>query len=100
MCGIFCIQNAYNNCCQIIFPLRIHQDEVGWGVAPDPTGRGYSFPPELLYGWFQGASLQQDGKKGLGEGQWGMEGGKRGIAPWLLGEIDAPDYIYFMHMHM
>jgi len=22
--------------------------------APDPTGRGYSFPPELLYDWFQG----------------------------------------------
>jgi len=54
----------------------------------------------------KGACLQQDGERITGReertrgGAVGKGKGKRGIAPWLLGEIDAPNYIYFMHMHL
>jgi len=72
-------KNAYNNCCQRIFPLRIHQNEVGWGVAPDPTGRGYSFPPRNLI-WLVSAGRGKDhwtGRKDYGRGS-GEEKGKTG----------------------
>jgi len=55
---------------------------------------------------FKGACLQQDGERITGRegrtkgGAVGKGRGKRRIAPWLLGEIDAADYIYIMHMHV
>jgi len=58
----------------------------------------------------KGGCLQQDGERITGRegrtrgGAVGKGREKQGIAPWLLGEIDAPDYIYiyiyFMHMHV
>jgi len=106
----FCIQKcivyAYNNCSQRIFPLRIHQNDVGCGVAQIPLAEVITFPQNFYMTGFKGASLQQDGEtitereKRTRLGAEGKGRGKRGIAPWLLGEIDAPDYIYFMHMHV
>ena len=54
---------------------------------------------------FNVSCLPQDGERITGQvrtrGGAVVKGrGKRGIAPWLLGEIDAPDYIYFTYMHM
>jgi len=39
--------------CQIL-RLRCTKFDFGWDSAPDPTGRAYSAPPDLLAG-FKGA---------------------------------------------
>jgi len=30
------------------FKAKMHQSFVGWGSAPDPTGKAYTVPPEPL----------------------------------------------------
>jgi len=45
--------------------------KIGWGFAPDPTGRAYSASPDSLAG-FKGAASRQErdgGREGLGEGK-------------------------------
>ena len=59
---------------------------VGWGFAPDPTGRAYSAPPDLLPGLGSGAPGKREGrregeKEGRGGGG-GMGGEGRG---WSAG---------------
>jgi len=39
--------------CQIL-RLKCTKFDFGWGSAPDPAGRAYSAPPDLLAG-FKGA---------------------------------------------
>ena len=36
------------------FKAKMHQIQIGWGSAPDPTGGAYSAPPDPLAA-FQGA---------------------------------------------
>jgi len=45
---------------------------VGWGFAPDPTGRAYSAPPDPLAGLGGGAPGEKEG--GEKEGQEKREG--------------------------
>jgi len=47
----------------MIFPLRIHQVDVGLGFAPDPTVGAYSAPPDPLAG-FKGPLRSKRGMEG------------------------------------
>ena len=66
----------------MFFPSQEYSKiDVGWGLAPNPTGRANSAPPDPLAG-FKGAASRQDGNGGdgrerLGEGEEG-KGGERG----------------------
>ena len=66
------------------------------GALPQtPLGEVTAFPPEILYGWFQQDGERITGREGRTTGgAVGKRRGKRGITPWLLGEIDAPDYMH------
>ena len=83
---------------------------VGCSFAPDPTRGAYSAPPDPLAG-FKGAASRQEGNGGEGRTrerreerkgeelrEWGRngKGGSWGIAPWLLGRIDAPGSVSYI----
>jgi len=65
--------------------------DVGWGFAPEPTGRAYSTTPDPLAGFKGEWRGGEGGTGGIGEGSGkggmgkGWEKGEvGGIAPWLL----------------
>jgi len=71
------------------------------GALPQtPLGEVTAFTQNPYMAGFNVACLPQHGERITGQkgrtrgGAVGKGRGKRGIAPWLLGEIDAPNYIY------
>jgi len=70
------------------------------GLRPRPQWGSLQSSPDPLVAGFKGAASRQEGsegegREGLGEGAEegkGGERGKLGIAPWLLGGIDAPGH--------
>jgi len=65
---------------------------VGWGFAPDPTGRAYSAPPDPLAG-LRGLLLREgEGREGKGrevegKGGEGIKGKGRGRGPTPKGMV-------------
>jgi len=60
---------------------------VGWGFAPDPTGRAYSAPPDPLAGLRGPTSKGGEGRGAKGSGGKGREG--KESAPLDLNPGDA-----------
>ena len=73
--GRFILRKIIENCCHQMSHLeaKCTKSDFGWGSAPDPAGRAYSAPLDLL-----ATSKGRRGKKKERRGREGGRGGKKG----------------------